>query len=252
MLSKSQLSFIKSLHLKKYRKRHERFLVEGIKSVTEFVASDFHVEHLYYTPEAAANLGKIPRNIKCLPVTADDMMKISTLDTPQGILAIVCMKQAVTTFPLPALRNSYSLFLDGIQNPGNLGTIIRTADWFGIDRIVCSEDCAELYNPKVIQASMGSAARIPVCYLSLDLLLRETDVPVYGAFLEGASVYETDFGQEAIVVLGNEGSGISANTAACIQHRVTIPRFGAGESLNVAVSAGIFCAAIRHPPIKRK
>ena len=247
MLSKSQLSFIKSLHLKKYRKRHGRFLVEGIKSVTEFFASDFHVEHLYYTPEAAANLGKIPRNIKCIPVTVDDMMKMSTLDTPQGVLAVVCMKPATTTLPASVFRNSHSLFLDGIQNPGNLGTIIRTADWFGIDRVVCSEDCAELYNPKVIQASMGSAARVPVSYCSLDSLLRETDVPVYGAFLDGTSVYETDFGKEAIIVLGNEGNGISEKTASCIQHHVTIPRFGAGESLNVAVSTGIFCAAVRHP-----
>ena len=245
MLSKSQLSFIKSLHHKKYRKRHGRFLVEGIKSITEFIASDFYIEHVYHTPEAVANLAKIPGNIKCTQVTEADMMKISTLDAPQGILAIVYMKDPITILPPNLFRGSYSLFLDGIQNPGNLGTIIRTADWFGIDRIVCSEDCAEFYNPKVIQASMGSAARIPISYFSLDGLLRQTDVPVYGAFLGGTSVYETDFGKEAIIVLGNEGNGISETTAALIRHRVTIPRFGAGESLNVAVSAGIFCAAIR-------
>ncbi|MFA6946048.1 MAG: RNA methyltransferase [Pedobacter sp.] len=143
------------------------------------------------------------------------------------------------------LKGSFLIALDGIQDPGNLGTIIRTADWFGLNTIICSNDTAEAYNPKVVQASMGSLARMNVIYTDLGDFLKETELPVFGALLNGKSIYETDFGREGIILLGNEGNGISHKLMDMISYPVTIPRFGKAESLNVAISASIFCSEIR-------
>ncbi len=243
MLSKSQISFIKSLHQKKYRKEQGLFLVEGIKSIQEFIHSPYKVHTIFYTAEQYNLLPKLSTNINLFEVNNAELAKISTLQTPQGILAVVHAHNLQKPL-LNDLKNQFTLVLDGIQDPGNMGTIIRTADWFGFKNIICSEDCVEIYNPKTVQATMGSLCRINIFYADLPALLQSTSVPVFGALLEGSSIYQTDWANEGLVVLGNEGKGISAEVIKYISHAVTIPRVGQAESLNVAISSAIFCSEI--------
>jgi RNA methyltransferase, TrmH family len=249
MLSKSQISFVKSLHQKKFRKEHALFIVEGIKSVTEFLQSDYIVDTVYCTENLLPKLGNLSQKIQPQLISTSDLDRISTLTTPQQILALVKMP-VNSPFNLQNLHANFSLVLDGVQDPGNLGTIIRTADWFGIKNIICSEDTVEIYNPKVVQASMGSLPRITISYTNLAELLKDCPVPVYGALLDGESIYQTNFGKEGIVVLGNEGNGISAEIRRLINKPVTIPSFGKAESLNVAISASIFCSEIKRNFLK--
>lgn len=243
MLSKSQIRFITSLHHKKYRQEHQCFIVEGIKSVMEFIHSDYVVNAVYSTSGLAPKLGKIPQKIKFSDVSDADMQRISTLKTPQGVLAVVSMP---TLLPLEAekLAGHFTLMLDDVQDPGTLGTIIRTAEWFGFERIVCSLHTAEAYNPKVVQASMGSLARMKVHYADIESLITDAIVPVYGAVLDGRPIYDIPWGEEGVILLGNEGNGIRQSLLGHIQHPVTIPRVGRAESLNVAVSAALFCSEI--------
>lgn len=249
MLSKSQISFVKSLHQKKFRKEHRLFIVEGIKSVTEFIQSDYLVTTVYCTENLVPKLANLSQKTKVNEISQTDLSRISTLSSPQGILALVEMP-AETELQSVNTRGTFTLALDGVQDPGNLGTIIRTADWFGFEQIICSNDCVEAYNPKVVQATMGSLARIKIIYADLHALLGECNVPVFGAVLNGRSITGTDFGQEGIVVLGNEGNGISESVAKMITNRVTIPGSGKAESLNVAVSASLFCYEVKRNILK--
>ncbi len=189
-------------------------------------------------------LGKLSQNIKLYEISQTELSKISTLSTPQALLAIIKIPESeeLTT---KSLKGSFSLALDNIQDPGNLGTIIRTADWFGLKYLICSTDTVDVYNPKVVQASMGSLARVKVIYTDLEDFLKNTELPIFGALLDGRSVYKTDFGNEGILLLGNEGNGISNDLLKLITFPVTIPRFGRAESLNVAISASIFCSELR-------
>ncbi|WP_316848029.1 RNA methyltransferase [Pedobacter psychrodurus] len=243
MLSKSQISFIKSLHQKKYRKEHGLFIVEGIKSIKEFIQSSFQIHTLFYNSEQYNLLPKLPANINLFEVKNAELDKISTLQTPQGFLALVHIPKNIT-LDLKTLKNQFTLVLDGVQDPGNMGTIIRTADWFGIKNIICSADCVEVFNPKTVQATMGSLARVNVYEADLPALLTENTIPVFGALLDGESIYKTQWGAEGLVILGNEGKGISPEVIKKINKPVTIPRIGEAESLNVAVSAAIFCAEL--------
>ena len=143
-----------------------------------------------------------------------------------------------------SLKNKFSLVLDGIQDPGNMGTIIRTADWFGITDIICSEDTVDVYNPKVVQATMGSMARVNVHYTDLMPVLSTADVPIYGALLNGDNIYDTTFGTEGLIVMGNEGNGLRPEVIKLVTKAITIPRFGGAESLNVAIATAIFCSEI--------
>jgi RNA methyltransferase, TrmH family len=244
MLSKSELSFIKSLHQKKFRKEHHLFLAEGIKSVMEFLNSGYGIETIYCIEALVPNLNNISRKIKLVTINEAELQKITALTTPQGVLAIIQIPEETQIGP-ESFSNTITLMLDNIQDPGNLGTIIRTADWFGFDRVICSPDCVEAYNPKVVQATMGSLSRIKIVYADLVELLKEIKVPVYGALLNGTSVYTADFQNEGIILLGNEGNGLSVNVLPFITHPITIPRFGGAESLNVAISAGIICYEIK-------
>lgn len=243
MLSKSQLGFIKSLHQKKYRKENELFIIEGIKSISEFINSPYQIQSIYCLPHYRSLLPDLPANIKLFEVNNADLDKISTLQTPQGILALVAIPKTME-IEKEHFKSAFTLVLDGIQDPGNLGTIIRTADWFGFSRVVCSKDTVEVYNPKTVQATMGSLARISVFYTDLPLFLKDSELPVFGTLLEGKSLYKTNWGKEGLVILGNEGKGISEEVIDCIQHQVTIPGAGKTESLNVAISAAIICADI--------
>jgi len=243
MLSKSQISFVKSLHQKKYRRENGLFLVEGIKSIQEFIQSAYQIHSLFYVNEYLHLLPKLPANINLFEVNNAELGKISTLQTPQGILALIRIPEHRGMDP-KKLAQRFSLVLDGIQDPGNLGTIIRTADWFGFTHIICSEDTVEAYNPKTVQATMGSLARVNIYYEALPEFLSSSGLPVFGALLDGTSIYQTNWGKEGLIVLGNEGKGLSDAVIQHVNQAVTIPRIGDTESLNVAVSAAIFCSEI--------
>ncbi|NRF41794.1 RNA methyltransferase [Pedobacter foliorum] len=243
MLSKSQIGFIKSLHQKKYRKENGIFIIEGIKSIVEFIESSYQIHSIYYLAQYQSLLPNLPANIKLFEVNNAELDKISTLQTPQGVLALVHIPKS-RSLDVSSLKGSFSLMLDGVQDPGNLGTIIRTADWFGFKQIICSNNTVEIYNPKTVQATMGSLSRVNVYYEELPTLLKDIKVPVFGAVFNGTSMYETKWGKEGVVILGNEGQGISPEIINLITNPVTIPRVGGAESLNVAISAAILCADI--------
>jgi len=243
MLSKSQIGFIKSLHQKKYRKENGIFIIEGIKSIIEFLPSTYQIHSIYCLAEYKSLLPILPANIKLFEINNAELDKISTLHTPQGIVALVHIPKAEDFNP-KVLKNNFTLVLDGVQDPGNLGTIIRTADWFGFKNIVCSLNTADIYNPKTIQATMGSLCRVNVFYHDLPDLLSCAEVPIFGALLEGENSYTVNWGKEGLLILGNEGKGISAEVIKFIKKPVTIPRIGSAESLNVAISAGILCSEI--------
>jgi len=243
MLSKAQISLITSLQNKKYRKQHGLFIVEGIKSVMEFISSSYEVESIFYTGDANTKVGKISHNIKSYELTDTEFQKISTLKSPQGILALVKLPLQQKIVP-SNLKNKFSLVLDDVQDPGNLGTIIRTAEWFGIEHIICSIGTVNAYNPKVVQATMGSLARLQIHYTDLTDFIPATGLKVYGALLNGQSIYQTVWANEGLIVMGNEGNGISDEIIALIDQAITIPRIGQAESLNVAVATTISCSEI--------
>lgn len=220
------------------------FIAEGWKTISEFIRSGYTLETIYYTSHIASKLLNLSRNVKLQEITDADLLKISTLSAPQHALALIRMPER-TRFSKESFKGTFTLALDGVQDPGNMGTIIRTADWFGIDRILCSPDCVEVYNPKVVQATMGSLARVSIGEEPLAELLADVEVPVYGGVLNGKSIYETNFGAAGILLLGNEGNGITPEVGETITNPVTIPRFGTAESLNVAVSAAILCSEVR-------
>ena len=182
-------------------------------------------------------------------ISVTDNEKISSLKTPQEVTALVKIPS------LPVLHNAqfkqkFSLVLDGVQDPGNMGTIIRTADWFGISHIICSEDSVDAYNPKVVQASMGSLSRMNVYYINLATTLPKIGLPIFGAMLNGENIYKTDFGTEGFIVMGNEGNGLRPEIEALINKAVTIPRVGKAESLNVGIATALFCSEINRKSLK--
>ncbi|HZX59317.1 MAG TPA: RNA methyltransferase [Mucilaginibacter sp.] len=241
MLSKSQLNLLKSLQHKKFRRERGFFLAEGHKSIAEFVNSAYSIEAVYHTSAFDSKVLKLSQKINLCEISVTDLEKISSLKTPQDAIAQI----RIPEWPLLQqndLKVRFSLVLDGIQDPGNMGTIIRIADWFGIVHIICSEDTVDIYNPKVVQASMGSLARVMVHYTDLSQFLTEIKLPVYGALLDGENIYETNFGNEGLLLMGNEGNGIRPEIQKLITKAVTIPRIGKAESLNVAIATALFCS----------
>ena len=251
MLSKAQISLITSLQHKKFRTQHNLFVVEGIKSVLEFIHSSYKISKIFATAEAAAKLGKIPQNIKLDELTDAEFNKISGLKNPQGALALVEIPQ-FDQLKLTNLKGKHSLILDDVQDPGNLGTIIRTAEWFGIENIICSIGTVDAYNPKVVQATMGSISRIKIHYLDLEEFILKNNMPIFGALLNGESIYETNFGDEGFIMMGNEGNGIRESLIPKVDKAVTIPRVGNAESLNVAVATTIFCSELTRQNMEKK
>ena len=243
MLSKSQIGFIKSLHQKKYRKENKLFIVEGIKTLMEFFSSKYQIQSIYYLPQYQSLLPKLAPNIKLFEVNNAELEKISTLQAPQGILALLAIPDNQEIAP-EKLKNKFSLVLDGVQDPGNMGTIIRTADWFGFEHIICSTNSVDVFNPKTVQATMGSLARVNICYTNLSEYLQQVQLPVYAAMLNGENLYKVEWQQEGLIILGNEGQGISDDVAKMVSRSITIPRVGSAESLNVSISAAIICAEI--------
>lgn len=243
MLSKSQIRTLTSLQQKKFRKELGLFLVEGLKSVSEFLSSTYQVQQIFGLPEMLTKVGKLPQNIKCFEASDQDMQRISALTNHAGILAVVQIPASKQASQVD-LKDRFTIVLDEVQDPGNLGTIIRTADWFGFKRIICSPGTVDVYNPKTVQATMGSLSRVEVQYVSIPQLLERKEVPVYAAVLDGQPLYEMDFGHEGVVLLGNEGKGISAEALRYMDTAVTIPKVGGAESLNVAISAALFFAEL--------
>lgn len=244
MLSKAKIKLVRSLAQKKYRHETGLFVAEGPKIVEELLAS-FDPQLIIATSEW---LHAHPTPCECVEVDRSELQRASLLQAPQEVLAVFRMP---TARPVATDEKSLVLALDGVQDPGNLGTILRIADWYGIEQIVCSLDTADVYNPKVVQASMGSLARVKVCYVALPEWLKEqlAHRPVYGMVLDGENIYACELQQNGIVVMGNEGNGISDEVKDLLSHRLLIPRYPEGkslpESLNVAVATAITCAAFR-------
>jgi TrmH family RNA methyltransferase len=241
MLSKSQINLLKSLQQKKFRREHGFFLAEGHKSIAEFINSAYHIEAVYHTSAFDSKVLNLSQKINLCEISVTELEKISSLKTPQDAVAQIRIP-GWTVLKHNDLKGQFSLALDGIQDPGNMGTIIRIADWFGIVNLICSEDTVDIYNPKVVQASMGSLARVKVHFTDLTEFLSQIQLPVYGALLEGDSIYDTDFGDEGLLLMGNEGNGIRPEIQKLATKAVTIPRIGKAESLNVAIATALFCS----------
>ena len=237
MISKATGKFIKSLQVKKYRKEEQSFIVEGAKSVAELLRSDFEVKWLAATEDFLQLHANVlsNRHIEWTEASAKELGQLGTFQTNDGALAIASMKP---NQPL-TVQNEYALILDDIRDPGNLGTIIRTADWYGIDKIIASEETADFYNPKVISATMGSFCRVQLYYASLVEYLNTTHLPVYGTFLNGKNIYTVDFEKAGLIAMGNEANGISTEVGQLVTVPITIPKRGGAESLNASIATAI-------------
>lgn len=240
MISKNQLKLLRALGQKKQRKAHGLFLVQGEKNVLELANSHLNVEHVFATAEFLAEHGTELTNFECIEASLDDLTKASTLVSNNAAIAVVQIPQVEKP-----KAHGLMIALDGVSDPGNLGTIIRVADWYGIKHIVASTDCADPYNPKTISATMGSFGRVTVSQLDLPSYLEQSNLPVYGAFLEGESVHKTEFAAEGILLMGSESHGIREQAAKFVTNKITIPAFGGAESLNVAMATGIVLDNLR-------
>lgn len=236
-LSKNHTKLITSLRQKKYRQKHKMFVVEGVKVVQEFLQSSFELHLLFSADTSYQDYTNV------IPISEAELKKISHLVTPNKVLAVFKIPETQKLEPLGLI-----LALDTINDPGNLGTIIRLCDWFGVTQIICSNDTVDCYNSKVVQASMGSLIRVPIHYVNLDLFLKETDLPVFIADMEGDNVYKTELPENGILVMGNEANGISQEIQSISDYTLTIPRFGTikqTESLNVATATAILLSEFR-------
>ena len=240
MISKNQLKLIHSLELKKQRKKQGLFLVQGEKNVSELFTSDFEIVNLFASTDYINKNAGILRDKQLVHLTieskAEELQKAGTLQTNNSVIAVVKCK----AYDTPVIQNNeLILILDQVGDPGNLGTIIRVADWYGIKHVICSPDCADLYNPKVIAATMGSFVRVRVSHTELCDYLAVQTKPIYGAFLEGKNIHKSQLSTSAFIVMGSESHGISESVSQFITDKITIPNFGQAESLNVAMATGI-------------
>ena len=246
MISKATIKKIHALDMRKFRRNERLFVAEGPKLVDELCATMKPV-YIAALPEWISENAKIASGTEYDIVTPDELQRASLQKNPQQVIAL---------FPIPEhrfcteqLRNELVLMLDGVQDPGNLGTIARIADWFGIRNILCSAETADIYNPKAVQATMGALARVKFHYTDLIQLLSQYDGPVYGTFLDGENIYGQELSENGIIVMGNEGKGISQGVGEMINRRLYIPNYPIGtqttESLNVAIATSIVCAEFR-------
>ncbi|MDI1250616.1 MAG: RNA methyltransferase [Lacunisphaera sp.] len=249
-LTKAELSRLRDLRDKKHREAAGLFVIEGPKVVGELLAAGFPFTEIYATEEWAGRASRPdePRltgdgSPHLQLITPEEMARASHFPTPSAVLAVG--KISRTPLAVGALARGLTLALDGIQDPGNVGTLLRVADWFALDRVLLSPDCADLFSQKVINASMGSFARMTVHTAPLAEALAGVTVPVLGCDLSGADVHELKPGRNAVIVIGSEGRGLSPAVSALVTQRVTIPKFGGAESLNAAVAAAIVCDNLR-------
>lgn len=241
MLSKAQLKYIQSLKQKKFRQKYAQFVIEGDKVVKEALSCAYPIQLILATNTWIAAYGSlIPRSVETIEITFQQLNQISSLQSPQDVLAIASERNMI--IPQPEELNGWVLCADGINDPGNLGTIIRIADWFGVSYLLCSEDCAEIFNPKVVQASMGSLFRVSVFSSSLSEKLPLFTSKKYAATLQGTSVYTYKKSTSGVLIIGNESHGIKQAILDLCDEEITIPGKGNTESLNAAVAAGILCS----------
>jgi RNA methyltransferase, TrmH family len=243
MVTKNQIKLISSLQQKKYRLANNLFFAEGVKVIQELLESNFELEHLYVTE---AIFDEIPTSKKTT-ISDADLKKISALATPNNCLAV--FKIPSRSFGTKSVsEKGLILALDDIRDPGNLGTIIRLCDWFGIEQLICSQETVDIYNPKVVQATMGSISRVTITYVDLEDFIGKTKLPVFGTFMDGKNIYKEKLPTEGIIIMGNEANGISESLEKIIKNRLTIPRFGnlqQIESLNVATATAIVLSEFR-------
>jgi TrmH family RNA methyltransferase len=248
MLSKNKIRYVRSLESKKFRNANNAFLAEGNKLVAEIIGA-FECEWMLAKPSWMATQGDILAG-ELLADECDEICKVSLLSTPQDVIAV--FRRPSYDLSLADASSNLVLALDGVQDPGNLGTIVRLADWFGIKHVVCSHDTADIFAPKAVQSTMGAIARVKVHYTPLEPFLkaaREASAPVYGTFLSGESLYDHALSETGVIVMGNEGNGIRPAIGQLISHRLHIPASSPGrvasESLNVAIATAIVCSEFR-------
>lgn len=236
MLSKSNIKRITGLHQKKYRQREGLFVAEGIKVINELLQSSFQLEAIYAIDINSLHLSNSHMTV-FQEITSAELKKISFLKTPQTALALFKIPREVST-----QHNGLTVVLDDVRDPGNLGTIIRLCDWFGVSSLICSMQTVDCFNPKVVQATMGSLSRISIIYTDLEEYLKKEQRSIYGTFMDGENIYKSTLPEEAVVVMGNEANGISEKITQFVSHKIAIPRFGQiqeTESLNVATATAI-------------
>ena len=243
MLAKAKIKYIQSLGQKKYRDEESLFIAEGPKIVTDLLHSATHyVKEVYAVKEWLKDNSDHPLKKFFTEVSDEELERLSQLKTPHQVIAVVKKFDAGKAIDV---KGRITLVLDTIQDPGNLGTIIRIADWFGVSQIVCSKDCADIYNPKVVQATMGSIARVKIFYLDLLYWLKQQqDILIYATMLEGKDITQMNGLKEGLIVIGNESRGIQTEILELANERITIPRKGQAESLNAAVAVGIVLSHI--------
>lgn len=244
MISKNAAKYIKSLQQKKYRIVEKSFIVEGSKSVIELINSDFKIRTVYATSVFLKDQKQLIYNSEnkfdVIEAHENELSALGNYTSNNTVIAIAETKENVALS-----MTGFSIALDRINDPGNLGTIIRIADWYGIANIVCSTDCTDQYNPKVIAASMGSFTRVHLFYTDLKEFLRQTSLPVYGAYLEGENVHQQKFKKQGILLMGSESQGIRSDLEQFVNFKINIPSFGHAESLNVGVATAIICDNMR-------
>ncbi len=244
---KAEIQLIRSLGEKRGRSEMGLFIAEGDKFIGELVSSQLRVRKIYLTENSTIDDSSVDRSTEIEWVSDKEMERLSQLKSANNSLAIVEIPHY--TLDAAELDGKLSIVLDGVQNPGNLGTIIRLADWFGIGDVICSPNCADCFNPKVVQATMGAILRVRVHYTELTTLLKSTSQPIYGAFLEGDNIYQRDLTPHGFIVMGSEGQGVCAEVAQLINERLYIPPYPAdetsSESLNVAIATSIICSEFR-------
>lgn len=249
MISKARIKLIASLQQRKYRRIHGLFVAEGTTNVLDFLQSSIETDEVLATREWIENHGKETGKIPLTEVTPKELRKISSLKTPSEVLAV--LKQPAETPPDLSQAKDLVLMLDDLHDPGNMGTIIRTADWFGIRTLICSNDTVDVYNPKVVQASMGSLSRVQVFYTDLAVLLKKKPdyLHVFGAVLDGTDITDLPKPKRGIILIGSEAHGISSKLLPLIDYKMTIPGMPAGnsaaESLNASIAAAIICYEFR-------
>ena len=250
MLGKAKIKFINSLKLKKYRKKYGLFIVEGEKLIFDLINSNLLIDTLIVGDDFNFTNKKLPLDIEVIETTSSNLKKISNLKTPTNIIAIFQIPKFELDFN--NLSSELSIFCDDIQNPGNLGTIMRTADWFGIKNIICSENTVDIFNSKTVQATMGALARVNVTYVnSLDFFeeISENDINIYGTLLEGENIFTAELSKNGIIIVGNEGKGISEKLMKYINRKLLIPNYPENnnlpESLNASIATAIVCSEFR-------
>jgi RNA methyltransferase, TrmH family len=246
MFSKTHTKYIQSLHHKKFRDELGMFIAEGTKVVMELITGNKYIcTTIFALPTWFAEHEKALKNfaeIECIEVKDFELEKISTQVNPSSVLAVF---EKPTFTPKIEIKNKLTLVLDGIQDPGNMGTLIRIADWFGIAQIICSTTCADMYSPKVVQSAMGSLSRVTILYTNLVTWLSQNEgVRIYGATLNGEYLSNLKIINEGILVIGNEGKGITPEVMEFIHKKITIQKIGGAESLNAAVATGIILSHI--------